>query len=67
VTGSITYDGDSHIPRKTVSVVRVAGGERQSPPSSFLVPSAVTGAETSLPLCAALGVGFSCRSVVSGG
>jgi branched-chain amino acid transport system substrate-binding protein len=29
VTGSITYLGDSHIPHKTVSVVRVAGGERQ--------------------------------------
>ena len=29
VTGSISYEGGSHVPRKTVSVVRVAGGERQ--------------------------------------
>jgi len=29
VTGSISYEGGSHIPRKTVTVVRVAGGERQ--------------------------------------
>jgi branched-chain amino acid transport system substrate-binding protein len=39
VTGAISYDGDSHIPRKTVSVVRVAGGERQL--AAQLVPSHV--------------------------
>jgi len=39
VTGSITYVGDSHIPRKTVSVVRVAGGERQL--AAELIPSYV--------------------------
>jgi branched-chain amino acid transport system substrate-binding protein len=39
VTGSITYEGDSHIPRKTVSVVRVAGGERQL--AAELIPSHV--------------------------
>ena len=39
VTGSISYEGDSHIPRKTVSVVRVAGGERQL--AAQLVPSHV--------------------------
>jgi hypothetical protein len=39
VTGSISYEGDSHIPRKTVSVVRVAGGERQL--AAEFVPSHV--------------------------
>jgi branched-chain amino acid transport system substrate-binding protein len=39
VTGSISYAGDSHIPRKTVSVVRVVGGERQL--AAELVPSHV--------------------------
>ena len=39
VTGSISYDGDSHIPRKPVSVVRVAGGQRQL--AAELVPSHV--------------------------
>ena len=39
VTGSISYDGNSHIPRKTISVVRIVGGDRQL--AAELVPSPV--------------------------
>ena len=37
VTGSISYQGDSRVPRKTVSIVRIAGGER--PLAAELAPS----------------------------
>src|SRR5262245_18856351 len=39
VTGTISYVGGSHIPRKTVSVVRVLGGDRQL--AADIVPSHV--------------------------
>jgi branched-chain amino acid transport system substrate-binding protein len=39
VTGSIRYEGDSHIPRTSVSVVRLSGGQRQL--AAEIVPSHV--------------------------
>jgi branched-chain amino acid transport system substrate-binding protein len=39
VTGSISYEGDSHIPHKSVSIVAVAGGERHL--AAQFVPSHV--------------------------
>lgn len=39
VTGSIRYEGDNHIPNKSVSVVRIAGGNRQL--AAELVPTHV--------------------------